>query len=128
MNKPRHIEDDHQKALFQWAALKPELASLFAVPNGGKRHPREAARLKAQGVKSGVPDIFLPLPSGRFHGLFIELKRPIVKGEARPVVSKEQGAWLAMLAEQGYRAEVCHGWFEAQAVILDYLRGRHGDP
>lgn len=127
MTRPRHIEDDHQKALFQWAALKPELATLFAIPNGGKRNPREAARLKAQGVKSGVPDVYLPLPSGRFHGLFIELKRPIVKGEAKPVLSKEQGVWLEVLAKQGYRAEVCFGWLAARDVILDYLRGQHGD-
>lgn len=122
---PRHIEDDHQKALFEWAGLAsfriPGLKNLFAIPNGGKRNPREAARLKAQGVRAGVPDIFLAYPKAGHSGLFIELKRPIVKGEAKPTVSDEQKLWLLRMTEAGYKTAVCYGWHEAREQILTYM-------
>lgn len=49
---------------------------LFHIPNGGKRTKIEASRLKAMGVLPGVPDLFLALPSGGYHGMFIEVKKP----------------------------------------------------
>jgi hypothetical protein len=125
-NRSRFIEDDEQKDLFQWASVKANSGCMtrlmFAVPNGGKRNPREGARMKLQGTKAGVPDIFLPVPRNGFHGLWIELKRPIVKGEAKPVVSPEQKYWIEQLREQGYRAEVCYGWIEAKTLIEEYLK------
>ena len=121
----KFIEDDHQEALFRWASVMANSGYptrlMFAIPNGGYRRPREAARMKLAGVKSGVPDILLPVPRGEFHGLFIELKRPIVKGEAKPVVSPEQKHWLKELDAQGYMATVCYGWIEAKEVIESYL-------
>ena len=71
--KRQQPEAEHQAALFRWASLVslrlPELRLLFAVPNGGHRHRAVAARLKDEGVKAGVPDLFLPVPRGAFHGL-----------------------------------------------------------
>ena len=71
-------EHDEQAALFQWAELMaaqiPELRLMFAIPNGGHRHIGVARKLKAEGVKPGVPDIFLPVARNKFHGLFIEMK------------------------------------------------------
>ncbi len=58
-----HVE---QVSLMRWAALtkrrRPELALLYAIPNGGDRHKAVAAKLSAEGVKSGVPDLCLPVP------------------------------------------------------------------
>ena len=51
--------DEHreQAALFEWARYAggryPELALLFAVPNGGRRDAVTGARLKSEGVKAG---------------------------------------------------------------------------
>ena len=71
-------EESHQTALFAWAALHanecPQLRLLLAIPNGGLRNKVTAGKLKAQGVKAGVPDIFLPVARGRYHGLWIEMK------------------------------------------------------
>ena len=99
----------------------PELRLLFAVPNGGDRHKIVAAKMKAEGVKAGVPDYFLASPrycsASRedYSGLFIELKS--MTGYA----SKEQKEWVERLRGQGYRAEVCRGWEQAWGVIREYL-------
>ena len=114
-----HVE---QVRLFQWAhyasAAHPELRLLFAIPNGGARHKAVAAKLKAEGVRSGVPDVALPVPRGRWHGLFIELKR---QSGTRPSV--EQRHWLTALEAAGYRATWCRGWEAARDEIETYLRG-----
>lgn len=85
-------ECDEQMYLFNWVAFArntiPEVDMLFHVPNGGSRDRREAARLKAQGVRAGVPDLCLPVPSGAYHGLFIELKA----GKTRHPKSRTNGS------------------------------------
>jgi hypothetical protein len=70
-----------QVALFDYLALalKPELEAR-AVPNGEKRHISVAARLKAEGVRRGTPDIFVCLPQGRIG--WLEMKAP--KGVLSP--------------------------------------------
>lgn len=115
-------EGQEQAALFSWAELEmkrgryPELRMMFHVPNGGGRSKAEAGRFKAEGVKAGVPDIFLPVPRGNYHGMFIEMKKR--KGGK---VSAEQKVWLAELAEQGYFAVVAFGWEDASEQIRSYL-------
>ena len=117
---PAPTEGEEQALLFSWAAMSlrkyPELRLLFHIPNGGKRGKAEAARFKAEGVKAGVPDLFLPVARGKYHGLFIELKR--YKGGR---LSEFQRSWLLRLELQGYRAEVAHGWKEAAEIIKNYL-------
>lgn len=118
-------EDSHQIALFMLAALKaetyPELKLMFAIPNGGFRTKSEAARLRAMGVKRGVPDTFLPVKRGAWSGLFIELKRPVGKNKRQGTASKEQGIWIEDLQKQGYAAMVCVGYEMAWNIIMDYL-------
>ena len=118
----KHWSDKAANLLFRWAEVArgkfPALDLLFHIPNGGKRGKAEAARFKAEGVKAGVPDLFLPVPRGKAHGLFIELKRR--KGGR---VSKEQAIWTISLQAQGYRAEVAKGWEEARDIIIEYLAG-----
>lgn len=90
---------------------------LYAVPNGGKRSIKTAADLKAEGVKAGVPDISLPYPTRKHHGLFIEMKR---KQGGR--VSDEQKIWLEYLNKVGYLAVVCKGYEQARELIEKYLK------
>ena len=113
----RHLEDSEQAALFQWAGYIPELKWMHAIANGGKRNIREAARLKRQGVKSGVSDIFLPLPRGGFCGLYIETKR----SKGRISVSKNQKQFMIDMSEAGYKAVICKGFDDAKNVINEYL-------
>jgi hypothetical protein len=73
--------------------------------------------LKEQGVRAGVPDIFLPCPNPIHMGLFIEMKRQ--KGGR---ISEEQSRWIAELNKSGYRAVVAYGFEDAKQIILNYLR------
>lgn len=113
-------EGQEQATLFSWAKmmdrLYPELRLMFHVPNGGGRSKAEAGRFKMEGVKAGVPDIFLPVPRGNYHGMFIEMKKR--KGGK---VSAEQKVWISELNAQGYYAVVAFGWDEASSCIIDYL-------
>ena len=115
-------ESAEQIALFRWAAYSagayPELAMMYHIPNERKCTPQQGARMKAEGRKSGVPDICLPVARNGYHGLYIELKR--TKGGR---VSDEQEGWIKGLTRCGYKAVVCRGWESAQKVILDYLGG-----
>lgn len=97
---------------------------MFAVPNGGSRSKRrglslEAIRLKAEGVKPGVPDIFLAHANSHYHGLFIEMKRA---SKSLSKVSDEQKLWQERLLKQGYLAVICYGADEAITVIKDYIK------
>ena len=114
-------EHEEQCALMQWWALarcRFGVAEhlLFAIPNGGLRNSIVSARMKAEGVRAGVPDLFLAVPRGGYAGLFIEMKKR--KGG---VFSDAQKAMMADLAVQGFRVVGCHGWCEAKAEILSYL-------
>lgn len=128
---PHSTEHDEQVALFQWAFLEtfthPELAWLFAVPNGAKlpykgsgksRFSPEAKRLKDEGMKSGVPDIVLPIARGKYHGLWIELK------VGDNTASDNQLLWLDYLNSAGYCAALAWGWEQARDTILAYLEGK----
>lgn len=120
---PVPTESNEQQTLFEWARRMegrwPELKMLYHIPNEGKRRQRTGARLKAEGLKSGVPDICLPVARGGHHGLYIELKR-----KRNSKVTKEQMDWIADLVAQGYVAAVCRGCDEAISLITDYLSGR----
>ena len=89
---------------------------MFHIPNGGLRNKAVAGMLKSEGVKSGVPDICLPVARGKYHGLYIELKK-----EKSGTVSKNQREWIDNLTSQKYCAVVCHGWEDAKNTIEEYL-------
>ena len=119
MRQPEHHE---QAALIRWANAQagaiPELALLFAIPNGGHRHKAVAGKMRAEGVKSGVPDLFLPARRGGHAGLFIEMKA----GKNRPTAAQTE--WQQALRLQGFASEVCYGFDEARETILAYLDGQ----
>ena len=113
-------EHQEQVAVIQWAraseARDPRLELLHAIPNGGNRAIHVAKRLKDEGVKAGVPDLCLPVKSGKFSGLYLELKAQ--KGR-KP--TKEQAAMLSRLRDEGYWAGVCYGAEEAILTLKAYL-------
>jgi hypothetical protein len=109
-----------------------ELSRMHAIANGGKRDKITAAKLKAEGVKPGVPDIFLPVPmpmSGlnrwdrRYCGLYIEMKRPKATGQAAGSTSDDQDTWIVYLRSAGYAVGVYFDWRSAAKDIEDYING-----
>lgn len=118
---PVPTESQEQINLFRMIAysqnLYPELNFLYHVPNGGFRNKATAGKLKAEGVKSGVPDLCLPAPRYPYHGLYVEMKR--TKGGQ---VSKDQREWLDFLKSQNYKIAVAKGCDEAFNIIMDYIK------
>lgn len=117
MQNMKRSETTEQITLFNWAertkSILPELALMYHVPNEGKR--TNGGILKAAGLKSGVPDIVLPVSNNGFRGLYIELKF------GKNKTTKAQEDYMALLKEQNYKTAVCYGFEEARETILQYL-------
>lgn len=112
-------EAQEQINLFQWigwmGGREPRLALAFHVPNGEKRSKGVAGRLKAMGVRRGVPDILFPCPSRGFVGLALEMK---AKGGS---LSPEQKNWIAYLETAYWYTCVAYNWVEAAKALCWYL-------
>ena len=114
-------EHQIQASFVSWCQMQvmtgkyPELALVFAIPNGMPVSKRTRGRFVAEGLMQGVSDLFLPVARGKFHGMFIELK----KQDGR--VSPEQKAFIAAVQAQGYYAKVVYGLDEIISTVLEYL-------
>ena len=89
---------------------------MYHIPNEGKRSKATGGRLKAQGLKPGVPDVCLPTAHGGYIGLYIEMK---IKPN-RP--TENQKKWLRALRAAGHLTAVAYDWEEAKNLIEDYLK------
>jgi hypothetical protein len=94
----------------------PNLALLYAIPNGGKRDKITAAKLKAEGVKPGIPDLHWPVSNDCFKTLYIEMKD--MKGRPSP----EQIDVINRLRSEGHFVGICRGWEAAADVLVGYAR------
>jgi hypothetical protein len=113
----------------------PQLKWLHAIHNQGHGDAIRGAKAKAEGVKAGVSDLFLPVPFGTNNadydkdpglhdfggwsfcaGLYLELK----VGVNTP--SDIQLEFMADMREAGYAADWAVGWQEAAGKILAYLQ------
>lgn len=111
MNKKSEATEQEAVVEFcEWQGI-----TIFAIPNGGSRNKLEAANLKRQGVKAGVPDLCVPVARRGFHGLFIEMKYG--KNKTTP----KQDEWLETLNRAGYLAKVCNGYDEAIKLLKYYF-------
>lgn len=122
-------EHGHQAALMQWVALEGQdlyenLKWIYAVPNGGDRQAHVGASMAAEGVKRGVPDLCLPVPVGRYAGLYIEMKIPSRERELNGGLSERQVDWCDFLSGQHYAVAVCYGWESAKKTIRCYYERR----
>ncbi len=118
---PVATEHQEQKCVIEWWALASSSFKvweklLFAIPNAGERHPAVGAKMKAEGLRVGCPDLCLAVARGGFHGLYCEMKR---RGEKpRP----SQVEFIEHLREQGYKAIACQGADDAMGAITAYLK------
>lgn len=122
IHKKVPAESWEQTCIFTFAQrnehIYPELKYMTGSLNGVKLSIGAAKKAKAQGLKKGFPDIFLPVKRNGYSGLFIELKR--LKGS---YATPEQKEFLKFLNEQGFKAVVCKGHKAAIEEIENYLKG-----
>lgn len=127
MKRKTPLEDQEQQALAEWLNLVVGTPGWFHVPNGGLRHKAVAGKLKAMGVKDGVPDIIITKRSHLVEelgklGVAVEMKRQ----DASPSDTREsQWTWINHLADEGWITYIAKGWDDARQFLesLDYRRG-----
>lgn len=133
LNNPS--EHEEQKIVCKYLDLLK--VPYFSIPNGFKYHGilkmiekainkflyqkikikvfREVKLMKDEGMKSGVPDMFIPVAYHGKNGLFIEMKS--LSGKMSP----EQKDWFVTLEKQGYKCVCCKGAAEAIKEIDNYM-------
>ena len=110
----------------EWAGIMtrvyPSLCLLFAIPNGGyalagdaRQRAMVAAKLRAEGMRPGVPDMCLPVARAGFSSLFIEHKSE--EGTVKP----EQQGWHDRLREFGNKVVLSRSFDESRRAIIEYL-------
>jgi len=114
-------EHDEQATLFAIASYRPELRWMFAIPNGGYRTKATAGKMAAEGVKAGIWDVFVPIPSNGYHGLFIEMKF------GRNKLTELQQEFFDYATQQGYCCKVAYSAEEAIEIIDEYLGSEVND-
>jgi hypothetical protein len=111
-------EHEEQRELVKWFRQTFDGVRIFAIPNGGVRSITTAARLKVEGVSTGVPDLYIPA-----WKLWIEMKR--VQGG---VVDKNQKDWHSYLMLIGDTVIICKGANEAKRMIEKIKEERNDEP
>jgi len=110
------LEFHDQIAVAQYLRLRYPDALWSATAGGLRTSYSQAKRMKAMGLRRGVPDLLIFEPRGRYHGLAIEMKR-----ESGGVLSAEQKWWIDELNKRGYKAVICRGYADAISQIDDYF-------
>ncbi len=94
----------------------PELADDFHhIANERKCSLMQGRLLKRMGVKAGVLDFHLAIPSKIYHGLWLELK--VGKGK----LSKDQISFIERKNARGYFATMANGFEHSKQIINSYL-------
>jgi hypothetical protein len=104
-------EHEEQVGFVNWFEGKFQCVRIFAIPNGGHRAVSVGKALKAEGVRAGVPDLYVPE-----WRLWIEMK---VQTGGR--LSEDQKGWIAYLERIGDRVIIGHGARDASAKVLALL-------
>lgn len=94
---------------------------LFAIPNGLPIFDKELRvkiynRLNKEGLKAGVPDLFLALPRGIYHGAFIEIKYDSDR------LRKVQADMIRELESENYKCIIVRSLDEFIEQINEYMR------
>lgn len=114
-----HWESDLQIACVNWFRLQypwPRYL-ITAVPNGGLRDRVTAKILRAEGVWSGIPDLYIPMPRKGYTALYIEMKN----GKAGRV-SDSQRETMAFLEREGAKCVVCRDFDSFVDLVNYYLK------
>ncbi|WP_432046532.1 VRR-NUC domain-containing protein [Weeksella virosa] len=114
--KRSNHESKLQQQCVKWFRLQFRDVMIFSIPNGGSRHQKEVAKIKAEGVVAGVSDLFIMKASRGFHGLFIEMKY------GKNTTTEKQDVFLAKARSERYATAVCYSFEEFVKVTTQYLK------
>lgn len=118
---PRRHHADHehnlQVACVQWFRMQYPHHLIYAIPNGGQRNAIVAAKLKAEGVTAGIPDLHIPTARNGYHSLYIEMKNG-KKGR----LSEHQKQTIKRLQDAGHKVAVCRNIQEFINEVNNYLQ------
>ena len=106
-----------QQAYFAWVRLhpNPKLRWVHSIPNGARRSITSAQRAKAEGLLSGIADVFIPYPTTLYHGRYLEFKTPTGKQ------SPNQQAFAEWCYQVGYGYDVVRSVDEAIKLTCEHL-------
>lgn len=117
LRKHGHVESSIQSACVKWFRYQYPSLILAAIPNGGRRDKITGAIMKKEGVLAGMPDLLLLHPSGKYHGMAIEVKT--TKG----VQSDSQKEMQKRLTDEGYLYVVVRSFEEFVKKVEQYMIG-----
>lgn len=100
-------EHEEQRNFVMWMRQTHKEARIFAIPNGGQRSRTTGAKLKAEGVSAGVPDLYIPL-----WRCWVEMKR-----EKGGNISPRQKDWIKYLKKIGDTVIIGYGCEDAKNKI-----------
>lgn len=119
-------ESSSQRAYMQWCQAMAKLDERFSLikanrDQGGMNMAKWGAIRKLEGGAKGFPDIEVLVPVGKYHGLFVEMKR-----EAQFKISSEQKDWGRLLTKYGYAFVFAFGVDEAMELTKLYFKNELG--
>ena len=109
---PARTEHVEQREFVSWFRKTYPAIRILAIPNGSQRSRTTGARLKAEGVVAGVPDLLIPA-----WNLWIEMKR--ADGGAVSAVQKD---WHRYLESIDHTVLVCAGFLQAKAKVEELVK------
>ena len=118
-------EHDHQTAVVEWFKMQyPQYKDcIMAIPNGqllgGRNKFALMAKLKKEGFKNGVSDLFIAIPMNGKCGLWVEMKDA---GKTQCDVKPAQQAHLDLMISMGYEGIWAAGSDIAMAAIKVYMK------
>lgn len=100
----------------KWFGMQFPSIRIFAIPNGIRTGFKQAIKAKREGMKSGVPDLFIPQLC-----VWVEMKRS--RGGS---LSPEQKDWIHYLEEHcEHRVIVAHGFKDGADKLMALLSQEH---
>lgn len=108
-----YAESKIQQAIVKFAKLCK--IDVFSIPNGADVQASNRIRLTKEGLLPGVPDLFFPIASKTFFGLFMEVKSEKWR------VSPKQKKIMNKLSWNGYKCVVVYSLDDAIKELKEYL-------
>lgn len=109
------VESIHQINLINWIEENHPELFLFATVNERNSSKANMVKLKRQGLKTGVPDLYI---SKHGNQLFIEMKR---HNGVFSDLRQSQRDIITEMKDKGEAVVVCFGFLASKLAVIDFL-------